>query len=77
MKPKFFSIVAVAATLAAAAPLAASEVKPVQPVASTQAAPVVLGGLTTAQATIMALAIGAGVGAVANGGGSSNNTPNE
>lgn len=77
MKLSFLSVFAVAASLAAA-PLAASEVKPVQPKASTQAGTaLLLGGLTTTQIAIVAVVAAAGFGAVANGGGSSNNTPTE
>lgn len=72
MKLSTLSAVALSASMVAA-PLMASEVKPVQPTVATQSEAVVLGALTQAQ--LLALGVtGLAVGAAVLGGGSSSET---
>ena len=75
MKPAILSAFAVAATLAAA-PLAAKDVTPVQPKASTQGE-AVLGALTGTQIAVAVAVAVVGAAAISSGSDSSNNTPNE
>lgn len=72
MKRSILTIAVLAASVAAA-PLAASEVKPVQPKTSTQGA--ALGTLATQQLVLIGLAVAAAGVAISNSGSSSSTTP--
>lgn len=72
MKPSILLSALALSVSVAAAPLAAEEAKPT---ASTQAAPLVLGGLGAAGTAALVVAAIVVVGAIADGGDSSSSTP--
>jgi hypothetical protein len=74
MKRSILTIAVLAASVAAA-PLAASEVKPVQPKTSTQGE--VLGTLATQQLLLIGLAVAAAGVAISNSGSSPSTTPSQ
>ena len=74
MKRSILTIAVLAASVAAA-PLAASEVKPVQPKTTTQGSE--LGALATEQLVLIGLAVVAAGVAISNSGSSNTTTPSE